>query len=76
MRARSATRFQWTREQIARQIVAEQDEFDDETLKLLVALRLCGSEPEVRRLIEEELANVSLRKAQDKPATWFRWISA
>lgn len=69
MRARSAARFQWTREQIARQIVAEQDELDDETLKLLVALRLYGSEPEVRRLIEEELANVSLRKAQDKPAT-------
>ncbi len=69
MRARSAARFQWTREQIARQIVAEQDELDDETLKLLVALRLYGSEPEVRRLIEEKLANVSLRKAQDKPAT-------
>ncbi len=57
--ARSAAMFQWTREQLARQIVRECGEMDTETLKLQVALRLYGSEPEVRALIEDELDRIS-----------------
>lgn len=57
--ARSAAMFAWTREQIARQIVAEQGTMDPEWLKWLVALRLYGGEPVVRELIERKLADVS-----------------
>ncbi len=57
--ARSAAMFVWTREQIARQIVAEEGELDAETLKWKVALRLYGNEPGVRRLIEQKLSDVS-----------------
>lgn len=57
--ARSAALFQWTREQIARQIMAEQDGMDDDRLKWLVALRLYGNSPIVRGWIERKLANVS-----------------
>lgn len=57
--ARSAAMFQWTREQLARQIVRELGEMDAVTLRWQVALRLYGSEPEVRALIESELNNVA-----------------
>jgi hypothetical protein len=57
--ARSAAMFAWTREQIARQIVAEQGPMDPEPLRWKVALRLYGNEPVVRRLIERKLADVS-----------------
>jgi hypothetical protein len=57
--ARSAAMFAWTREQIGRQIVAEQGAMDAEPLKWKVALRLYGNEPIVRRLIERKLADVS-----------------
>lgn len=57
--ARSAAMFQWTREQIARQIVAQQGPTDPESRKWLVALRLYGQEPAIRALIERELGDVS-----------------
>ena len=57
--ARSAAMFAWTRDQIARQIVAEQGATDSERLKWQVALRLYGNEPTVRRLIQRKLADVS-----------------
>ena len=57
--ARSAAMFQWTREQIARQIVAQQGPTDAESLKWLVALRLYRNEPAVRELIERKLGHVS-----------------
>lgn len=57
--ARSAAMFQWTRQQIARQIVGELGEMDERLLKWHVALRLYGNEPTVRRLIEQNLADVS-----------------
>jgi hypothetical protein len=57
--ARAAAMFQWTREQIARQIVAKSGPIDPEQLKWLVALRLYGNEPEVRGLIERKLNDVS-----------------
>ncbi len=51
--------FQWTREQISRQIVAKSGPVDEEKLKWLVALRLYGNEPAVRALIERKLNDVS-----------------
>ncbi len=57
--ARSAALFAWTRDQIARQILAEQGAMDAERLKWLVALRLYGREPSARRLIQRKLSDVS-----------------
>ena len=63
--ARSAAMFEWTRQQLARQIIAERTEngaspdIDPETLKWMVGLRLYGDQPVVRRLIEQRLRDVS-----------------
>ena len=57
--ARSAAMFQWTRDQLARQVISEHGEISDELLKWHVALRLYGNEPTVRKLIERKLADVS-----------------
>ncbi len=57
--ARSAAMFQWTCEQIARQIVSESGPMSDDLLKWHVALRLYGNEPAVRRMIEGKIADVS-----------------
>lgn len=57
--ARAAAMFEWTRQQIARQIVVAEGPTDAETLKWLVALRLYGNEPVVRELIERKLNDVS-----------------
>jgi len=63
--ARSAAMFQWTRQQLARQIIAERKvdgaspDIDPEALKWMVALRLYGDQPVVRRLIEQRLRDVS-----------------
>jgi hypothetical protein len=56
--ARSAALFEWTRDQIARQIVAEHGDMDSETLRWQVALRLYGNEPILRHLIERKLSDV------------------
>jgi hypothetical protein len=56
--ARSAALFEWTRDQIARQIVAEHGDMDSETLLWQVALRLYGNEPILRHLIERKLSDV------------------
>ena len=57
--ARSVAMFQWTREQLARQIIAEQGPTHPSRLKWLVALRLYGNEPQVKAMIERKLADVS-----------------
>ena len=57
--ARSTTMLKWTREILARQIVAEMGMLSDEQLKWEVALRLYGSNPVTRRKIKRGLANVS-----------------
>jgi hypothetical protein len=57
--ARATALFQWTREQFARQILATHGPVNEERLKWLVALRLYGASPTVRRWIEGKLADVS-----------------
>ena len=50
--------FRWTREMLARQIIAEKGEMTDERLKLQVALRLYGGDERTRKLIEGRLTDV------------------
>jgi len=52
--ARSMAMLQWTREMLARQIVAEKGQISPERLKWEVALRLYGTEAPVRRMIERK----------------------
>lgn len=57
--ARSAALFQWTREMLARQVVAEKGDMPEDQLKWEVALRQYGANPAVRAMIEEVLESVS-----------------
>ena len=57
--SRSLAMLQWTRESLARQIVAEKGDLSDERLKWEVALRLYGADPTTRRMIEKRLVDVS-----------------
>ena len=57
--ARSLALLQWTREMLARQIVAEKGPVSDERLKWEIALRLYRADSEVCLMIESKLANVS-----------------
>jgi hypothetical protein len=57
--ARSLALLAWSRQMIARRIIAERGEISEERLKWEVALRLYGGDPTVCRMIESELANVS-----------------
>ena len=57
--ARSVELFNWTREFMGRQVRAEHPEAGVERLKLLVALRMYGSEPGMKKLIEGLLSRVS-----------------
>lgn len=56
--ARAAALFQWSREAIARRIVAESGPTDPERLKWHVALRQYGADPTTRKLIQRILHNV------------------
>ena len=56
--ARSIGLFNWSREFIGRQISDANPGASQEKLKLLVALRIYGSDRETRDLIEGLLANV------------------
>ena len=56
--ARAMGMLRWTREMLARQIVAEHGEMSDERLKLQVAMRLYGADDRTRKLIERRLADV------------------
>ena len=57
--ARSLALLAWTRQMIARRIIAERGEMSEERLKREVALQLYGGDPTVCRMIESELADVS-----------------
>jgi DNA-directed RNA polymerase subunit F len=57
--ARTASLFQWTRETIARQIIAESGPMSSEQLKWLVAMRQYGADKTTREMIQKVLDNVS-----------------
>jgi len=57
--ARSAATFAWTREQMARQIREQAPQLSLEEIKWNLALKLYGGEPEVVKLIQEQLSRVS-----------------
>lgn len=57
--SRSAAMLAWTRQQMALRIRSTQPSLSDEEVKWLVALKLYEREPEVVKLIQEQLANVS-----------------
>jgi hypothetical protein len=57
--ARSAAMFAWTRQQMAIRIRNTQPSLSDEEVRLHVALQLYERDPEVVRLIQEQLAHVS-----------------
>ena len=57
--ARSLALLAWSRQMIARRIIAERGEISEERLKWEVALRLYGSDSTVCRMIESELTDVS-----------------
>lgn len=56
---RSVEMFNWAREFIARQIVAERGPMSVERLKWEVALRQYGSDSQTRALVERMLSRVS-----------------
>ena len=56
--ARAASLFQWTRETIARQIVAKSGPMNTEQLKWLVAMRQYGADKNTREMIQKVLDNV------------------
>ena len=60
--ARSAAMLKWTRDLIARQVLAKEGaECDRERVKWLVARRLYDSDPRVKAMIEGVLESVSAR---------------
>ena len=52
---RAVALFDWSRDVIARQILADSNGLNPDRLKWHVALRLYGADPAVRRLIESKL---------------------
>lgn len=57
--SRSAAMFAWTRQQMARRIRSDNPSLSDEEIKWRVALMLYEREPEVVKLIQEQLSHVS-----------------
>ncbi len=57
--SRSAAMFAWTRQQMARRIRSAQPSLTDDEVKWQVALKLYEREPEVVKLIQEQLSIVS-----------------
>ncbi len=56
--SRSAAMFAWTRQQMARRVRSDNPSLSDEEIKWRVALKLYEREPEVVKLIQEQLCNV------------------
>jgi hypothetical protein len=57
--ARATSIFGWTREAIARQIVADLGPISSERLKWLVAMRQYGADRTIEKMIQKVLENVS-----------------
>lgn len=56
--ARCQEMFNWSREFIGRQVCSEFPDASIQRVKLLVALRMYGSEPGMKKLLEGLLADV------------------
>ena len=57
--ARCVAMLKWTRDLLARQIIAELGTISDERLKWEVASRMYGSDPAARAIIDQRLEDVS-----------------
>lgn len=57
--SRCAAMFAWTRQQMARRIRSVEPRLSDEEVKWRVALKLYEREPDVVKLIQEQLSSVS-----------------
>ena len=57
--ARMTDMFNWARELVGRVVRQENPEANTEELKLLVALRMYGSDPTMRKMLERRLEDVS-----------------
>ena len=57
--ARCAALLKWSRDLLARQVIAELGEVSETRLKWEVAKRMYGADPVARALIERRLADVS-----------------
>ena len=56
--ARCADMLKWTRDLLARQVVAELGAISDERLKWEVAKRMYGSDPTAKAIIDQRLKDV------------------
>ena len=57
--ARCTAMLKWTRDLLARQIIAELGELSDQRLKWEVAKRMYGADPAARAIIDQRLNDVS-----------------
>ena len=57
--ARAAEMFQWSRDWLMRQVLAEKGPMSEERLRLEIAMRMYGHEKPVRQLIEKALSHVA-----------------
>lgn len=57
--ARCAAMLKWTRDLLARQVIAELGAISDERLKWEVAKRMYGSDPTTTAMIDQRLEDVS-----------------
>lgn len=57
--ARCAAMLKWTRDLLARQVVAELGAISEERLKWEVAKRMYGSDPTAKAIIDQRLEDVS-----------------
>ncbi len=56
---RAAEMFQWSRDWLMRQVLAEKGPMSTERLRLEIAMRMYGHEEPVRQLIEKVLSHVA-----------------
>ena len=57
--ARCAAMLKWTRDLLARQVIAELGAISEERLKWEVARRMYGSDPTAKAIIDQRLEDVS-----------------
>jgi hypothetical protein len=57
--ARCTAMLKWTRDLLARQVIAERGAMSDERLKWEVAMRMYGADPAAKSVIDRRLSDVS-----------------